>query len=171
MKNIYPKEWPSFFTATIDDWKPLLKEKKYKEIIIDSLKFLCHKQIVTVIGFVIMDNHVHIIWQSKGDNKIKLVENSFIKYTSKKFKETLIKDDQISNYKTNSPDREYQFWKRKSLSIELFSPNVLLQKLNYIHQNPVRAGLCEMAENYYFSSASFYETGMDTFEILTHYKG
>ena len=71
----------------------------------------------------------------------------------------------------NAADRKHHFWKRNSLMIELFTPKVFRQKLDYIHQNPVAAGLCNNAEEYTYSSASFYEVGEDCFNMLEHYAG
>ncbi|GAB2808283.1 hypothetical protein [Ferruginibacter profundus] len=65
----------------------------------------------------------------------------------------------------------YQFWKRESLSIELRTHAVYMQKLEYIHYNPVKAGLCIHPEEYYYSSAKFYFNGADDFGMLTHYLG
>jgi hypothetical protein len=62
-------------------------------------------------------------------------------------------------------------WKRESLSIDLFTPSAFDQKLNYIHYNPVKVGLCSYPEEYHFSSALFYHNGIDKFNMLTHYKG
>jgi putative transposase len=56
-------ESPQFFTATILEWKRLLKPDKYKDIIISSLEFLVRNKRVQVNAFVIMDNHIHLIWQ------------------------------------------------------------------------------------------------------------
>ena len=86
MKEQHAQKWPQFFTATIQEWKHLLKEEKYKLIIIKALKFLVTEKKVTVYGFVIMSNHLHIIWQSKGSNSIQKIQNSFIKHTSKELK-------------------------------------------------------------------------------------
>lgn len=61
--------------------------------------------------------------------------------------------------------------KRKPLSVELSSEKVFLQKLEYIHYNPVKAGICIYPEDYYFSSALFYENAVDHFDMLTHYMG
>ena len=77
----------------------------------------------------------------------------------------------LEQYKVNKVDRDFQFWKRESLSIELFTPAVFYQKLDYIHNNPVRAGLCNYAEEYYYSSAKFYKDGIDNFGMMTHYAG
>ena len=86
MKQQYAQAWPQFFTATIQEWKHLLKEDKYKNIIVDSLKFLATEGNVTINGFVIMPNQLHIIWQAKGNNDLQKIQNSFIKHTSAAFK-------------------------------------------------------------------------------------
>ena len=93
MKQGYAQEWPQFFIATIQEWKHLLKEDKYKNIIVDALNFLVTEGNVTINGFVPiaigMPNHLHIIWQPKGSNNLQKIQNSFIKHTSKEFKKLL----------------------------------------------------------------------------------
>ena len=60
----YPIYWPQFFTATILEWKPLLSQNKYKIVIIDSLRYLTVNKKITLYAFVIMSNHLHLIWQA-----------------------------------------------------------------------------------------------------------
>ncbi|MCB0741601.1 MAG: hypothetical protein KDB92_11265 [Chitinophagaceae bacterium] len=43
------------------------------------------------------------------------------------------------------------------------------QKPDYIHWNPVKGGMCKLPEEYKYSSALFYETGVDNWRFLTHY--
>ena len=68
MPNIIT-EYPHFFTATNLEWKKLLAEDKYKDIIIESMRFLVKNKRVIIYGFVIMDNHIHIIWQLQANRK------------------------------------------------------------------------------------------------------
>ena len=171
MKQQYAQEWPQFFTATIQEWKHLLKEDKYKNVIVDSLKFLVTERKVTINGFVIMTNNLHIIWQAKGINNLQQIQNSFIKHTSKEFKKLLEKDGNLQVYEVNAIDRKYNFWQRDSLNTELFTEAVFHQKLNYIHYNPVKTNLCNLPEDYHFSSAMFYEKGVDHFCFIEHYRG
>ena len=77
----------------------------------------------------------------------------------------------LESFLVKAKDRQYQFWERNALSIDLFSEAVLLQKIHYIHQNPVKAGLCKYAEDYKYSSAWFYETGTDNFGFVAHVRG
>jgi putative transposase len=62
-------------------------------------------------------------------------------------------------------------WERNSLGIPLWTPEVFRQKLEYIHANPVRAGRCELAEDYRYSSAKFYKQNENEWNFLTHYNG
>ena len=120
-----------------------------------------------------MSNHIHLIWQPLFGFTPTDIQSSFMKYTAQQLKRTLTKNniEALAIFKVNKYDREYQFWKRDSLGIELISPAVFEQKLDYIHYNPVRAGLCVNPEDYYYSSARFYYDGIDNFGMLTHYSG
>jgi putative transposase len=124
-------------------------------------------------AFVIMNNHIHLIWQALPGFTASSVQASFMKYTAQQIKRSLIKNksNMLDTFKVNKYDREYQIWKREPLSIELLNESMLKQKLEYIHYNPVRAGLCNVAEDYYYSSARFYYDGTNSFGMLKHYSG
>ena len=77
----------------------------------------------------------------------------------------------LETFLVKAKDRQYQFWERNALSIDLFSEAVLMQKIKYIHQNPVKAGICKEAEAYKYSSAKYYETGKDDFGFIEHIRG
>ena len=133
-----------FFTATILEWKPLLKQDKYKQLILDSLRFLVKEGRVKVYGFTIMINHIHLIWHIQPGHKRENVQGDFLKYTAQQIKGDLQKhhSDVLSHFLVDEADRKYQIWERNPLSIDLWNREVLLQKLKYTHLNPVRVGLC-----------------------------
>ena len=60
---------------------------------------------------------------------------------------------------------------KRIISIELYTEDVFLQKLEYIPNNPVNAGLCKYPEQNKYSCAQFYHSGVDEFGIVTHYSG
>jgi putative transposase len=169
----FPTLYPSFFTATCKDWLTLLQDNACKDIIINSLKFLVEKKRVRVFGFVIMNNHLHLIWQMLGDHKPDAVQRDFLKYTAQQIKFHLqnINPELLERCKVQAKDRTFQIWKRNALSIDIYSEEVMLQKLNYTHNNPVKAGLAMMPEQYFYSSASFYILQDDRFEFSSHYRG
>ena len=168
-------EYIQFFTATILEWKPLLRQDKYKQIIIDSLKFLVAEKRIDLYGFVIMPNHIHLIWHIGELFDRADVQRDFLKYTAQKIKLDLKINhpNVLKQFKVNVKDRMYQIWERNPLSINIYSRAVLLQKLNYIHNNPVQEkwSLTDVPEGYYYSSARFYELNIDDWGFITHYNG
>ena len=169
----YSKEHPEFLTVTCLEWKHVLADDRFKRIITESLSFLNKANRVSIYAFVIMSNHFHLVWQILGDHKRDAVQRDFLKYTGQQIKLELQKDNPelLEKCRVNKPDRKYQIWKRESLSIELFTPTVFYQKLEYVHYNPVVAGICEYPEEYYYSSANFYKNSTDPFNMVTHFIG
>ncbi len=154
------------------NWKSLLSEDKYKDILIGSLKHLVERKKLEIYGFVIMPNHIHIIWKILETNGKEMPHASFLKFVSHEIQ----KDLKISHptilgqFRVNTETRTYQFWQREALPIELYTPEVIYQKLDYIHNNPCdgKWRLAESPELYHYSSFRFYETGFDDFGFLTH---
>lgn len=169
---VQTEQHPQFFTATILEWKHLLSEDNYKEILLDSLRFLAREKRVVVNSFVIMSNHIHLIWQAVNGFTPQQVQHSFLKFTAQQLKFDLQKHNPqlLATFRVNATDREFQFWERNALSVDMFSEEVYNQKLNYIHYNPVEAGICVLPEDYQYSSARFYETLIDEFGFLTNWR-
>ncbi|MCW3073923.1 MAG: transposase [Flaviaesturariibacter sp.] len=167
--------YPHFFTATILQWKYLLQTDKYKDIILESLRFLAGQKRVVVYGFVIMPNHIHLLWHICEGHKREAVQRDFLKYTAQQIKADLVKNhpDVLEHFKVVAKDRQYQFWERNPLSIECRRLPVLEQKLHYIHHNPLgeRWRLARQPEDYRYSSAGFYHFGKSEWDFLTHYLG
>ena len=169
----FSEYYPEYFTATILDWQHLLRNDAYKGIITDSLSYLVNNNRVKVFGFVIMSNHIHIILQVMAEHKPRDVQLSFMKFTA----QMLLKDlrnkhpEVLATFRVDASDRKYQIWKRNALDVQLWSQVVFKQKLDYIHHNPVKAGICRYPEEYRFSSAAYYETGTSEWSFLTHYQG
>jgi len=78
----YTEYYPQFFTATILEWKYLLKPGKYKDILTGSLHYLVLHKRVKIFAFAIMDNHIHLMWQVQAGNKLEEVQRDFMKFTA-----------------------------------------------------------------------------------------
>ena len=162
-----------FWTTTVNSWNQLLKSDENKMIIINSLQWLRNNQFIEIYGYVIMPNHIHLIWKQLKLNGKEFPKSSFEKYTAR----LLVKNMQVSNdtqihkYAVREYDRKNNIWKRDPLAVSVFSKEMAAQKINYMHNNPLQAHwtLCTIPEDYRFSSARFYTHGLDEFNILTHY--
>ena len=162
-----------FSTATILNWHPLLQDDENKNILMSSLQLLTKQELLSVFAFVIMPNHIHIIWSKNEHDRKESVQASFFKFTAHQFLQKLKKENQnqLKLFLVNKSDRRYQFWKRNTLNIEIYSKKIFDQKLNYIHNNPLQPKweIVDDPIKYKYSSASFYELGEDEFRILTNY--
>ncbi len=158
-----------FFTATIHNWLPLLAQQNNQQLIIDYLKKLCDEGFITVYGFVIMPNHIHIIWKQNKLNGKETPQGSFLKYTAHEFLKKLKAIEQSVLYEVNAANKKHEIWQRDALSVEIYSRAVAIQKLQYIHFNPV-SGKWQLSKDdlsYYYSSARFYHIGLDEFGFLS----
>ena len=165
MNSIY------FWTATINDWQRLLHPNEYKDELVYSLRTLSDRGLIDVFGFVIMPNHVHLIWRMLELNGKESPQGSFLKFTAHQFKKLLVADGgraALQSYEVEAPNKSYEFWQRDPLAIKLFTRVVAFQKLIYMHRNPLaeRWQLAATEEAYKYSSANYYATGVDEFGFL-----
>ena len=107
-----------------------------------------------------------------GEHRRENVQRDFLRFTAQQMLKNLRNTNSplLNALLVEAKDRKYQVWERNSLSVELYSANVLIQKLEYIHLNPVVAGLCNLPEEYEYSSAWFYEKNEFNFDFLNHYE-
>lgn len=117
-----------------------------------------------------MPNHVHILWCKQNDWLDKNVQQQISKFTWQKLKFSLTDNypHLLPYFKSTQADRAYQFWERRPYKSTMYNRAVLEQKLDYIHLNPVKAGLCQLPEDYAYSSAGYYVLNVPN-DIITHY--
>jgi putative transposase len=161
-----------FWTATINGWKHLLADDTMKIEVVQSLQWLTARELVTLYAYVIMPNHIHLIWETNKPNGKEMPHQSFLKFTGHQFKK-LLSDKYpawLSEFKIEAVNKQYEFWQRDSLAFPLFSKSIINQKMDYVHLNPVSGKwqLAASSVDYRFSSAAFYNSGIDEFGILTH---
>ncbi len=159
---------PHFITSTVVDWIDVFTRKVYKDCIIDSLDYSTKNKGLIVLAYVIMSNHIHLIIQAK-DNNLSDVIRDFKKFTAKTILQGIQtckesrRDWMLERFKkateTHSRNKNYQFWRYGNHAEEIFSEKFLWSKIDYIHLNPVKAGLVKKASDYIYSSASNYLNG------------
>ena len=163
-----------FWTDTIKDWDKILLQDKYKKIILDSLQELVSRGQIAVYGFVIMPNHVHLLWKMLSLNGQEMPHASFNKYTAHRILEDVKSTNakRLKKFRVEEKERMYRIWQRDPLAIHMDSTDKLEQKLTYIHNYPLQEhwDLVQYPEDYVWSSSKFYETGEDDFGFITHYK-
>jgi len=162
-----------FLTCTILRWQKLLTNDAYKQMIINSVSWLHKEGRCNIYAFVIMPNHIHFLWRINNTYARAEVQGALLSYTAHKFKEHLQDTNKaiLMKHFVGDADRTFQFWERDSRVKECWNEPFLLQKLNYIHNNPCQPhwNLAALPEEYAWSSAAFYQTGKSSFDWLEHY--
>ena len=105
-----------FWTATINHWQKLLWEDNYKNVIISSLEYLSNAGKIDVFAFIIMPNHIHLIWRIKDLNGKETAQGSFLKYTAHEFRKMLLKEgrEKLSSYKVDAENKKHEFCPKDS---------------------------------------------------------
>jgi len=168
---------PHFITSTVVGWADAISRPEYKDIIISSLKYCREHKNLNIHAWVIMSNHIHLIVSTGNDTELPGIVRDFKKFTSKKIIEAIINNTQESRKKwlvnmflyagrNNNSNEKYQFWQKDYHPIELSNDQLYQQRLNYLHDNPVRAGIVREPQHYLYSSAiDYYEQKQGLLQI------
>ena len=173
--KFHNKEGLYFVSFATVYWIAVFVREEYCQVIIDSLDYARKNKGLEVYSWCLMPSHMHLIIRAQ-DNNPEVVQGKFKEYTSKQLCDQIENNIQESRKewmlwmferagKQSSNVKDKQFWQHHNKPIELWSPDVIDQKLDYIHQNPVEAGFIEEPEHWRYSSAMNYSGGVGLLEI------
>lgn len=155
-----------FLTMTIVEWVDIFSRKQLRDIIINALKYCITYKGLNIYSYVIMTNHIHLIVNCNEPFQLKDTIRDFKKFTSKAILSEIINGTEsrrdwllklFSNAgKDEKKNKTYKVWQTGNHSIELYNSKFTWTKINYIHQNPVKAGFVSTAKDWRYSSASNY---------------
>jgi len=158
-----------FITSTIVGWIDVFTRIEYKDFLVQSFKYCQKEKGLIIYAWCLMTNHFHLIGGTRGILKLDNIIRDFKKYTSvhlcrmiegnyhesrknwmlDMFRETALNSDK---------HQKYQFWQRSYHPVELSTNEMIDQRLDYLHNNPVKAGYVFSPEQYVYSSAVDYMT-------------
>ena len=168
-----------FATMTVVDWIDIFIRPKYKHIILDSFSYCQREKGLKIHAWVLMSNHLHAIIRSEGALPVSDIVRDFKKFTSKEVLKELAKDPlesrrdwMLSHFRfAGNCDKKatnYRFWQDGYHPELIYSYDFFLQKLEYIHNNPVKQEIVCKPEEYLYSSAIDYagEKGLLEIDII-----
>jgi REP element-mobilizing transposase RayT len=160
-----------FVTATVVDWVDVFTRDEYRDILMDSFRFCQEKQGLRIYGWVLMTNHLHLICSSTDKSGIAMVMKNIKSFTAMKLINAIINNPKESrkgwmldifekNGLQNKGNQRFQFWQHENHPILLDGYETRFsQRLQYLHENPVRAGFVALPQEWKYSSATdFYTT-------------
>lgn len=158
-----------FVTATVVDWIDVFTRNEYKNILLDSIRFCQKNQGLLVHAWVLMPNHLHMIYSVTPEKDPALVLKNIKSFTALKIIDAVINSPIESrkgwmldlfekNGKANKSNFRFQLWKHENHPVLLDVNEILEERINYLHNNPVRAGFVSQPEHWLYSSAIDYCT-------------
>ena len=167
-------QYPYFMTNTVVAWLPVFSQPEFANVIIDSWQFVQDQREIQILSFVIMENHIH--WIAVGPQISKRVgefksftATTILRQLESKGYRTLLQELQFfkARYKL---DQQHQLWQDGSHPQQIDSDNMMWQKIEYIHNNPLRRGYVDDPGHWRYSSARIYAGQEGVMPICTAWR-
>ena len=176
INNKISRGYAYYLTLTIEEWIDVFSRPVYKHIIVDSLNYCIANKGLEVYCWCLMSNHLHLIACASEDENLSDILRDFKKFTSKALIEAIketpeSRRDWMLNLfwyagKNNKKIKNFKVWQNGNDAQEIHTTAFLDEKMNYIHNNPVKAELVANPEDYLYSSARDYSGEKGLVEIL-----
>ena len=152
-----------FITSTILQWLPVFTTAACCDILVESLAFCRERKGLLIHAWVIMDNHFHAVISGPDlPAKIRYLK----KFTARRLLEQIKIEgrewllNQLAYYCPQGKTRsDHQVWQEGFHPKALMADEILLQKIEYLHRNPVARGWVAMPEDWRYSSAHEWREG------------
>ncbi|SHE70040.1 REP element-mobilizing transposase RayT [Mariniphaga anaerophila] len=168
--KFYNPDGVYFVSFAVQGWIDVFTRNKYKNILVDNLKYCQQHKGLEIFAWCIMTNHIHLIIRAKDGYLLQDILRDFKKYTSKTIIKAIEENIQESRkewlmqqFKTSEG---YRFWRSDNKPVELWNNKVIDQKIDYVHKNPVEEGIVFRAEDYLYSSAADYAGGKGLLDVI-----
>jgi len=159
--KVYEPTHPHFITCTVLHWIPLFTRPESVNILFESFRHLQQHDNFKLFAYVILENHLHLVAAS---DDISQSIKKFKSYTAKALLELLHANkaktilDQLAFYKkAHKTETSYQVWQEGSAWKLIQSEEMMIERINYIHNNPLKRGYVDEAAHWRYSSARNYE--------------
>ncbi len=169
--RIFENEYAYFVTCTVVGWLAIFNRPEAVKIVMDSWQFLADNDRMAVYGYVILENHLHMI--SSADSLAKEL-GDFKSFTARQIIDHLTRNnarhllDQLKSQKAvHKADRDYQLWQEGSHPQQIRDQAMMRQKLEYMHLNPVKRGYVDDPTHWRYSSARDYAGLEGLFRVIT----
>ena len=151
-----PQLYTHFVTFSCYRKRRLLDNDQSRRIVLGVLNSQLDKQQARLVGFVLMPDHVHALIWFPVTGQLSYFMKQWKQRSSRNIRKLVLPT--LPRYRSLMQNDD-PFWQRKYHAFHIYSRQKLEEKLNYIHLNPVRAGLVERPVDWRWSSARFYEQG------------
>ena len=169
VKHNIKKNTSYYLTLTVVGWVDVFTRQSHKDALIESLRYCIKNKGLNVYAYCLMTNHLHMVVNCNEPFQLKDVIRDFKRHTVKTIidqiinkpesrREWMLREFEAAADKTDR-NKTYKFWKSGNHEIELFTEKFVWEKINYIHNNPVKEKYVKNPQEWLYSSASNYWYG------------
>ena len=168
------KDYPHFMTWTIVGWLPLFTREEAVEIIFDSWRHLQQHEDFALFAYAILENHLHLIAKSADLSSVVRRSKSYtarriVDLLKHRHAETLLLQMKAQTLR-HKTDSDYQVWQEGSHPQKIVTVEMMWQKIEYIHLNPVRRGYIDDPLHWRYSSARNYARQPGLIDVVTDWQ-
>ena len=169
-RSLTTEERCFFITITCFNRKHLLLDDICFQTILDNFRFYNETYKARLMAYVLLINHVHFVIYFEEENRLSDYMRDFKKFTSRTIRDHLLKNhtDLATSMVYEKRHQSFKIWDDRFDDVFLVSRDICETKINYIHNNPVNAGLVALPEDYPYSSAAFYLTDNKRSSLLDY---
>jgi REP element-mobilizing transposase RayT len=167
-----------FITITTVGWIDIFTRLNQKYNIINALDYCQKNKGLEIYAYCIMSSHIHLLCKGTNGFVLSDIIRDFKKFTSKKIIKTILDEPEsrrewMLQYFQNAcehlkREQQYKLWQDGYHAESVTTNWFIKQKVNYIHNNPVKDKTVTLPEDYYYSSARNYaglENDLDIFVL------
>jgi REP element-mobilizing transposase RayT len=171
--RIWEQEKPHFLTCTVVAWLPVFTRPETAEIVLDSWRYLQEQRGFELFGYVILENHLHLIASSPDLGREM---KDFKSFTARRILDlletqrvTMLLEQLAWRKGRHKTESRYQLWQEGNHPQMIQDEEMLRQKLEYIHNNPVKRGYVDDPTHWRYSSARNYAGTTGLIDVVTEW--
>jgi putative transposase len=170
-RNKFTDENCFFVTTSCFEMKHLLFDEECYKIILENFTFYNEKYKARIVAYVLMVNHIHFVIYFEENNRLEEYMRDFKKYTSLKIRERLqnLRPELLEEIIYEKRSQHFKVWEDRFDDVVIYTKKVCEVKIEYIHNNPLKANLVDDPIKYKYSSALFYDMGGNVKSRMLHY--
>lgn len=152
-----------FVTTTVVEFAKVFScGSQYYDILVNSLDYVLKEHSASLIAYVLMASHVHFVVEMPEGQHISDLMRDFKKYTSTKVRQQLQREERsellqvLRRNASGKKNQVFKLWMDRFDDVVIHDEAMMAVKVDYIHNNPVEAGLVAAPEDWDYSSARDY---------------
>jgi putative transposase len=157
LKRFYGNGDLHFITASCYQRQPLLASPERRDLFLKVLEDMRQRYGFVVVGYVVMPEHFHLLISEaeKGDPSV-VIQAVKLGVVRRLFPASRTRRDSPKLFGDSRPKK---FWQRRFYDFNVWSAHKRVEKLKYMHRNPVKRGFVESPDHWRWSSFRAYACG------------